>query len=258
MTWKTVMILVQRIFTSGFFSSAVICESSHLSRLRNVCLCSSVFVGSSLQGILDAPENVGRLPVLNLFSCWTLCVHFLKTGRTVQHSHSLITGCCARGFRCFGVVALTCSTGLGVDIVEVARKNTSLDDVVVIVRFQRWKSCLAIVQFHHRSECLLFCAILKFWKTKSFSQIGAFFWDSLEIWKTKSSSQIDTVFYPMFISWARVNEPTSVAHLSECQYFISFHQIIAKTMLARVNYFSKKECQKKTRTAKKFKKSQKS
>ena len=53
------------------------------------------------------------------------------------------------------------------------------------------------------SAIIIFRHILKNMKAKSFSQIGPF-------------------FYPMFANWARVNEPTSVIHVSE----IFFYQIV--------------------------------
>ena len=45
----------------------------------------------------------------------------------------------------------------------------------------------------------------------------------LKIWKAKFSSQI-SAFFPMFANWARVNEPISVVHVSECHFS---HQIVA-------------------------------
>ena len=69
---------------------------------------------------------------------------------------------------------------------------------------------------------LLICAILKIWKAKSSSQKGAF-------------------FYPMFVNWARVNEPTSVVHVFECHFF---HQIVAKlpqNAIERVRIFKTKK-----------------
>ena len=54
------------------------------------------------------------------------------------------------------------------------------------------------------SCCLILCDILKKVKSKSSSQIGAF-------------------FYPTFANGARVNEPTSVVHVSA----IFFQQIVA-------------------------------
>ena len=59
----------------------------------------------------------------------------------------------------------------------------------------------------------LFCAILKIWKAKSSSQMGAF-------------------FYPIFANWVRVNEPTSVVHVFECQFFfIKLWQICRRMRL---------------------------
>ena len=44
----------------------------------------------------------------------------------------------------------------------------------------------------------------------------------LKVWKAKSTSQKCAFFYKMFANSARVDEPTSVTHVFEFQFFSQF------------------------------------